>query len=565
MHDLVIRNGTIVDGSGNPPFTGDLAVDGQQISEIGRETGRGRREINADGHFVTPGFVDLHTHLDAQIGWDPQLRPVCWHGVTTVLMGNCGVTFAPCKPKDRDLLAGMMETVEDIPKDAILSGLPWDWESYGEYLNSIATLGPGLNVAGMVGHCAVRFYVMGERAVEEQATDDEKQEIANIVGQSIADGAVGFSTNRFPSHTLPDGRSIPGTFAHHDELIRIAEKVRPHDALMQNVLDFDRLELENDELLKKLANTSKVRILFSYGVGSENTSGAEGCAFVDELNGVDADVSALTIPRGTGFLFGLQASVPALDIWGQRRHLGTHWAKLAENDFEGRWRRIQDTENRQKLIAEAKQQDHRLLRHWLNHSYWLGAEDTPNYLAKPSDSLFALSENAGEHWSETFIRLTLESQGKGLFTWRMYNRNLVAVSDFLPHPNVYPGLTDAGAHVSQVMDSGAPTFILSHWVRDRGIYSIEQGIQKLSSGPARVIGLKNRGSLKVGYAADVNVFDLNSLNEGYPYLVHDFPGGAPRFLQKSTGYKATIVNGVINVEDGELTEDRTGKVLLHGK
>ena len=221
-HDIVIRGGTLIDGTGRAPFTGDLAIDGGFISVVGGKVGAGKQEIDAAGLQVTPGFIDLHTHLDAQVGWDPTLTPVSWHGVTTALMGNCSVTFAPCRPEDRGTLAGMMETVENIPREAILTGLPWDWESYGGYLDSIERLRPGLNLAGMVGHSAVRFYVMGERAVEELATDDEKRQIAALVARSVDEGAVGFSANRLPGHVLPDGRSIPGTFADHDEFMHIA-------------------------------------------------------------------------------------------------------------------------------------------------------------------------------------------------------------------------------------------------------------------------------------------------------------------------------------------------------
>ena len=215
MHDLVIRGGTIIDGTGAPPFAGDIAVDGDSIVAVGAVAGPGREEIDATDHIVTPGFVDLHTHFDAQIGWDPMLTPVSWHGVTTVLMGNCGVTFAPCRAEDRELLAGMMEAVEDIPKAAILSGLPWNWEHYGDYLDSVETMSPAINIAGLIGHCALRFYVMGERAVEEQATPDERREMAGIARTAVKAGAVGFSTSRILLHTLPDGRNVPGTHADH--------------------------------------------------------------------------------------------------------------------------------------------------------------------------------------------------------------------------------------------------------------------------------------------------------------------------------------------------------------
>ena len=216
-HDIVIRGGEIVDGTGAEPIRGDLAIDDGVITAVGNVEGSGREEIDATGHMVTPGFVDIHTHLDAQIGWDSKLTSVTWHGVTTALLGNCGVTFAPCKPEDREFLAGMMETVEDIPKHAILTGLPWDWEFYGGYLDSLDTLNPMINVAGLVGHCAIRFYVMGERSVEEPATSDEIKQIAELAARSVREGAIGFSTNRHLGHFLPDGRCIPGTYAHHDD------------------------------------------------------------------------------------------------------------------------------------------------------------------------------------------------------------------------------------------------------------------------------------------------------------------------------------------------------------
>ena len=273
MHDIVIRGGELVDGTGTEPMRGDLAISDGLIRQVGDVDGKGRQEIHADGLTVTPGFIDLHTHLDAQIGWDPALTPVSWHGVTTVLMGNCGVTFAPCKPADQELLAGMMETVEDIPKNAILTGLPWDWEDYGGYLDAIERLRPGINVAGMVGHCAVRFYVMGERAVEEQASDDERRQMADIVGASIDRGAVGFSTNRHAPHRLPDGRSVPGTFADPAELVEISKAVAPRNALMQAVG-------ANFDVLKQIAGP---RVLFSYGAGPTADSGLERKQALDEL------------------------------------------------------------------------------------------------------------------------------------------------------------------------------------------------------------------------------------------------------------------------------------------
>ena len=513
---------------------------------------------------MTPGFVDIHTHLDAQVGWDPLLTPVSWHGTTTALLGNCGVTFAPCKPADRDLLAGMMETVEDIPKEAILGGLPWNWEGYGGYLDALETLSPSINLAGMVGHCAVRFYVMGERAVEEPATDDEIATMARIVAQSIDDGAVGFSTNRFPSHVLPDGRSIPGTFAGHDEVLTITAEVGARDGLMQNVVDFGADQLDNVTLLRALGERGTGRVLFSFGAGPGPDGGKGSARLLDHIRGDGNDVTALSIPRGSGFVFGLQSSLPAWNIWGQKHFFGPTWERLADMDFAGRLAAIGDDELCAKLVDEARQHEDAKI-YWLPVSYWMGAGPSPSYTAAPADDLGTLAEKAGEHWSETFLRLTRETDGRGLFTWRMYNQDLDALADLLGHEHVIPGLSDAGAHVSQVMDCGVASFILGHWARDRGLYSIGEAVRRLTSASARIIGLSDRGVLAPGMRADVNVIDLEHLGEAYPELVHDFPGGAPRYIQRATGYSATIVNGELSVVDGEHTGARAGAVLRHSR
>src|SRR5215470_19715025 len=315
-YDIAIRGGTLVDGTGSTPVRADVGIENGLITAIGHLEGTAGREINAEGMTVTPGFVDIHTHLDAQIGWDPDCTPVSWHGVTTALLGNCGVTFAPCHPRDKELLAGMMETVEDIPRHAILSGLPWSWEDYGGYLDAVESLRPGINIAGLVGHSAVRFYVMGERAVEAQASEAERAEMAAVVARSIDRGAVGFSTNRFAPHKLPDGRSIPGTFADPGELVEIANAVTPRGALMQAVgADMD--------VLKVLAGECKSRVLFSIGAGEHENSGAQVRKFLDWLAD-GRDITGISQVRGSGFMFGLQS--PELpfrgESWRALRKLG---------------------------------------------------------------------------------------------------------------------------------------------------------------------------------------------------------------------------------------------------
>ena len=542
-HDIVIRGGDLVDGTGARPRQGDLAIDGDRITAIGQVAGKGKREVDAKGMAVTPGFVDLHTHLDAQIGWDPEMTPVSWHGVTTALLGNCGVTFAPCKPRDVELLAAMMETVEDIPKNAILTGLPWNWEDYGGYLDAIEGLDPALNVAGMVGHCAVRFYVMGERAVEEQATPEERAQMADVVAKSIDAGAVGFSTNRYPPHKLPDGRSIPGTFADPIELVEIAKAVGPRNGLMQAVG-------ANFDVLKAMAETTRGRILFSYGTGPQPGSGKAQAENLAKLC-KHGDLTAITQVRGSGFMFGLQSALPVQ---------GETWDKLRKMGLAERLAAIRDQDTRAKLAAEGRDMKRRFP---MTNVFYLGNGESPNYAAPPEQNLEAQAAAAGEHWVETFLRLSDETDGKALFNLRMFNQSLKELGDLFKSEHIFPSLGDAGAHVSQIMDAGWPSFVLSHWIRAAGLYSLEEGVRRLTSGPARVLGLADRGTLATGMKADVNVLDPANVAERQPELVHDFPGGAPRYIQKSKGYKATIVNGAVTLEDGEHTGARAGRVLRH--
>ena len=550
-HDILIKGGQVVDGTGSEAKYADVAIKDGIIAEIGKVDGQAEHEIDAEGQTVTPGFVDIHTHLDAQIGWDHELRPVSHHGVTSVLMGNCGVTFAPCKPEDRELIAHMMQTVEDIPKEAILGGLPWDWEDYGGYLNSIEKFDLGINVAGMVGHTAVRYYVMGERSVEELATDEEIQKMADIVGESMDGGAVGFSTNRYPPHVGPDGRSIPGTYAEAKELLEIAKVVGEKRGLMQNVLDFGGQPEFSVKLLKDLASTTRDRILFSMGTGPDLESGKRVRGLLKELCSEGGDITAISQPRSSGFMFGLQSGLP---------FSGETWDKIRAMDLKGRLAAIRDQETRNKLIEEASGSKEHLPYHLV---FWLGDEETPDYAAGAEKCVAEMSKERGIHPSELFLNLSDESDGKTLFNYRMFNQNLEAAGEMFLSDRIFPGLGDAGAHVSQICDAGWATFVLSHWVRKTGLYSLEEGVRRITSAPARIIGLKDRGTLEVGKKADVNVFDADSVAELQPEIAHDFPGGAPRYVQGSKGYKATVVNGQINFIDGVLTGASNGEVLRH--
>ncbi len=548
-HDLVIRGGSVVDGTGAEPYTADIAVDGDQIVEIGKVDAKGKREVDAAGLNVSPGFIDLHTHMDAQIGWDRDVTSVSWHGVTTALFGNCGVTFAPCKPSDREFLAGMMETVEDIPKQAILHGLPWNWESYGGYLDALEKLGPSINVCGLVGHCATRFYVMGERAVEEPATEDEIRQIAELAGQSVKEGAVGFSTNRLPQHRLPDGRSIPGTFADRAELRAVAKEVGAHGGIMQTVSDFR----EFDEECALIADEARMArgALFSCAaeIGTERLDEKVTAMRAEGLN-----VTSVTVPRSGGGVGGLSTNnffrTPA-------------WIELRKHDLEGRVKAIRDPETRRQLVDEVKAQGDAVIN-GMQRWFYMGDQARPCYTQDLSDNLPAMAKAAGEHPVETWLRLTDETDGKALFHMRGFNVNLDHLEKLITTDWAMPGLGDAGAHVSQMIDSGWSTFILSHWHRDSGVYSIQEAVRRISAVPAHVLGLEDRGTLAVGKRADINVFDIDRLEERMPEIVHDFPFGAPRFIQRAAGYHATVCNGSVILSDDELTGEYAGRVLRSG-
>ena len=549
-HDLVIRGGNIADGTGAAPFVGDVAISGDTIAEVGKVDQKGKREIDAEGHVVTPGFVDLHTHFDAQAGWDPLLTPVSWHGVTTALFGNCGVTFAPCKPADREFLAGMMETVEDIPKNAILTGLPWDWEHYGEYLDSIEKLDPAINITGLVGHCASRFYVMGERAITDDASEDEIEQIAALVGRSVKEGAIGFSTNRLPGHVLPDGRSIPGTFAKKAELVAISKAVGQHGGILQSVLNYGQLDEEMD-ILTNQVRAAGTRILFSapYNPGPDG-EGTGYDAAIAAMQGEGLDVNALTLPRSGGFLSGLHT-----DMLFQT----PGWAAIRKLDFQGRLAAIRDAETRSKLIAEARENPQ--MEERFRAFFWLGDTERPHYTRADEESLYSLAKAAGVHPLQLWLDKMLETDGEALFHVRFFNNDLQALRSFLTTDWILPGIGDAGAHVSQIMDSGWTSFLLAHWVREQGLFTVQEAVRRMTSASARVLGFADRGTLAEGMKADVNVIDLAQVAERQPKLVHDFPGGAPRLIQKAVGYKATVCNGTPILIDDEHTGERTGKVL----
>lgn len=552
-YDLVIRNGVLVDGTGAPPTPGDVAVSGDTIAALGRVEGGGRREIDAEGCIVTPGFIDLHTHLDAQVGWDPLLAPLSYHGVTTALIGNCGVTFAPCRPADRALLAEMMESVEDIPRETILSGLPWDWESYGQYLDSIDRLNPAINLAGLVGHSAVRFYVMGSRAIDDQPSPGEVDQIASLVGRSISEGAFGVSVNRLQGHAMPDGRDIPGTHATLDELLAIARTVRSAGGLLQTIPNYAAPTHPEMKILHQIGLACG-RLLWSAPIAANREALAYFNGQVARMLEEGVDVTGLSSPRPGGFISGISAEI-FLDLLPA----GAAWIELKAMRFPERLAAVRSPGFRARLIADAAAQ--RGYKERSAITFPLGSGRSPDWMPAQDQSLLARSEALGKAPAEIWLDAMDESDGRALFLIRSHNRDLEALEAFIDSDWALPGLGDAGAHVTISMDSAFSTLMLSHWVRKTGRLTLEAAVRRLTSLQARVLGLDDRGVLAVGKRADINVIDADRVAELQPQMLYDFPGSAAHLTQRAEGYRATICNGTIILLDDEHTGDRGGRVL----
>jgi len=547
-HDLIIRDGLIVDGNGGVPYSGDIAIDGDTIVEIGKVDGKAKEEINADGAAVTPGFIDIHTHLDAQVGWDPFLTPSSNHGVSTVLMGNCAVTFAPCKKADHAFLAEMMQQVEDIPKEVILSGLPWDWQSYGEYLDSVDKMQPAINMAGLVGHAAIRYYAMGERGIDENPNAEDINQIAEIARQSVKDGAFGFSTSRHLSHKVPDGRAIPGTYAEAEELEAIARAVAAEGGMMQNVPAYSKNNIENDlDLVGRQAKAGGGRVLFS-AVETTTFGMEDPHHIIEKYRAEGCQIYGTTVPRCGGNISNIQTVI-----------LFPGWGKLRAIAPEKRLDAIRDDAFRTELIDAAKANTGS--EDFAKRMRWLGAGARPIYTKKKDDSLLEMAREFGEHPAETWLRLMLETDGKAIFHMPFFNTNFDAVEDLMDREWIVPGLGDAGAHVSVIIDAGWPSFMLSHWVRDEKKMKLATAVHRMTARAAKVMNLSDRGVLAPGKRADINVIDVDRVEERQPEVVQDFPLGKSRLTQPAAGYLATMVNGEIIVRDDEHTGNRGGRVL----
>jgi N-acyl-D-aspartate/D-glutamate deacylase len=564
QHDIIIRNGTVVDGTGSPARRADVGIKADRIAEIvdgddGGIDARASREIDAEGRLVTPGFVDIHTHLDAQLAWDPIATSSCWHGVTSVVMGNCGVTFAPCRPQDRSTLAEMMESVEDIPRDAILDGLAWDWETYGEYYDSIDRLPKGPNAGGLVGHSALRTYVMGERALDEgPASGEDIAAMARLVDEAMNAGALGVSTSRTLMHKVPDGRPIPGTFAAADELLAFAEVLHEHGAgvfegaMRLGERDNDALENTRAEvgLMGEISRRSGRPVSFGLTQSNRRPDLFERVIdFVTAENAAGANVRPQTTARGVGILFGLHTRTPF--------DRAPSWKELRGAVNGRKLQMVRDAAFRQTLINEADVHGTAVDLDGL----FVLPDGEARYDNDPADSLAAIAVARGVSPAAAFIELILETDGAVVANMPFLNQDLGAVEAMLDDPLVTLGLADAGAHVGQIMDASQPTFFLTYWIRERQRWSIEEAIRRLTTDTADLFGIRNRGRLAVGAFADVNVIDFDNLHLPHPEYVTDFPNGAGRYIQGSTGYDYTMVNGYVFMDHGEHTGALAGRML----
>ena len=558
-YDLIISGGSVIDGTGAEGKRADIAVSNGRIARIGDlSADSAAQSIDASGKVVTPGFVDLHTHLDAQVGWDPLMSSSSYHGVTTAMIGNCGVTFAPCSPKNRRYLAELMESVEDIAADAIMDGLPWDWTTYGEYLDSVQALRPALNVVGLAGHSAIRYEAMGDRSMDEgaQATDKELDHIAQMVKQSVEEGAVGFSTSRFLLHTVPDGRCTPGTWADLRETKAIQQAIVDGGgvgAMFQSANDM-QTRYETELQMFRDATDIGCQVLFSGGTGPQGDGGVERWnQFFEEQNEGGKRLASLCHTRPSGAFFGLAQLSPftkSSSAWKDLMALPTIADRVDAMRHEA---------TRAKLITEGiAAGDMQKLAHML-HPF--GTNETPDLDFNRRASLAQLAEESGKDPVEIYVDRLLASEGREFFNYWMFGGHLENQWKYMQLPHVVPMLGDAGAHVGFFTDTDSPTVLLSELTREQGVYTLPEAIHRITGKSAEIIGLKQRGELKEGWHADINVIDYANLSTCHPEYVNDFPHGGGRFIVKGKGYAATIVAGEVIIANGEHTGKRPGQVI----
>jgi N-acyl-D-aspartate/D-glutamate deacylase len=578
MRDLIIRGGTIVDGTGGEPFVGDVAIDGDRIVEVGQDLGPARREIDATGLMVTPGWVDIHTHYDGQATWDPLLAPSSWHGVTTAIMGNCGVGFAPVRPDARSFLIELMEGVEDIPGIALHEGIDWKWETFPEYLDALESKPRAIDIGTHVPHAPIRAYVLGDRCnTDYEPNPAEIAEMAALVREGVEAGALGFSTSRTLLHKDLKGVHMPGTFAGSDEMLALGLSMK---GLNHGVFEMVSDHLGDDDewmWVKGFAQETGLPVtLVATSAGAYEGNKMYNIAEESRRHGMD--IRPQIAGRPTGILHGLTSNFHAFIA------SPTFKAKIAPLPLDERVAEMKKPEVRAALLAE----DSPLIRAVLGTSpsdavlaTALGAGsllwrifplgERPDYEPDRDASVAALAEAAGVTPLEMMYDLLIRDGGHELFYQPLggyvtYNFDFFRKN--MQHPNVLFGLSDGGAHCGVIADAGMPTFILTHWGRDRtkgDRFPLEFLVRKLSSDTARAYGLNDRGQLKPGLLADVNVIDFENLRLFRPEAVNDLPAGGKRLVQRAEGYRYTIKSGQVTFEDGVSTGALPGGLVRGGR
>ena len=571
MHDLVIKGGTIVDGSGEAKRTGDVAVADGVIVEVGKVTAEARQTIDADGLLVTPGWVDIHTHYDGQVTWDPLLTPSFWQGVTTAVMGNCGVGFAPAAPEQREWLIGLMEGVEDIPGAALAAGVQWDWETFPEYLDAVERHLHAIDVGCQIAHGPVRAYVMGERgAKNEPATPDDISEMARVVTEGLKAGALGFTTSRTLLHLAIDGEPVPGTWAREDELMALGHAIA---AAGHGIFELAPAGISGDDLIapekemawmRKVAAETGVPITFLFG---QNNKAPDAWRVMlkecEAAAAAGAPVYPQVFGRPTTLLFSFQGP-------NQFVRFPTY-AALDRLPPAEKLARLRNPDVRTKILAETDPIEDAfadMVQDAWAETYVMG--DDFDFEPPRSQTVKAIAEREGRDPRAVAYDEMLRSDGTNylMFCGMNYaHASLDALHEQLTHPLSIIGGGDGGAHVSYICDANVPTFLMTHWARDRTRgprISLEATVKKLTSETANLYGLTDRGLIAPGKKADFNVIDFERLNAPKPFMVNDLPTGAQRLMATAEGYVKTIVSGEVVQENGTETGARPGK-LIRGK
>ena len=561
MHDIVIRGGTIIDGTGKAAFTGDVAISNGRIAGVGGKQGPAKREIDADGLLVTPGWVDAHTHYDGQAMWDPLLAPSCWHGVTTVLFGNCGVGFAPVKKHHRDTLMDLMEGVEEIPNPVLAAGLSWDWETFPQFMDALERRPHAINIAAQAAHLPLRVYVMGDRAVRrEPATPDDIAEMRRLTIEALQCGAFGFTTSRTDSHKTPDGELVPSRDADADELVGMG-------AFGMNS-DFDDEDYELN-WMTRLARQSGRRVWFLLTdryedpqrwrrlLNATHAARAQGISFTAQIAG-----------RPIGVMMGVGTALNPFTV-------RPSYKKIEALPIEEQRQRLRDPQVRRQILAEAPsdadvaklaQFRQAVTRKW-ERFYVMG--DPPDYEPAPEKSVAAIAAREGRPPDEVAYDYIAGGDGQYLYfpVVNYVTGDHAPIFEMLNDPACLLGLSDGGAHCTSIVDAGVPTFMLMHWGRDRGRgprLPLEKLVKRQTSETADFFGFGDRGRLAPELRADINVIDFDGLKVRKPELVHDMPAGGRRFVQHVEGYEATLVAGRPIFERGERTGAMPGRLVRAG-